>query len=140
MFGNLSNPVSAYKSVGVDTAVTMADPHRLILMLFDGAAIAIGEARQHMTQGRIAEKGMAISKAIDIIGNGLKASLDVQQGGELAERLAALYDYMITRLLYANLKNNAAALDEVAALLADIHSAWQEIGKTPPPAAESAAA
>ena len=140
MFDNLTNPVSAYKSVSVDAAVAMSDPHRLILMLFDGALIAVGEARSHMAQGSIAEKGVSVSKAIDIIDNGLKASLDVRQGGELAQRLSALYDYMLTRLIYANLRNNVAALDEVTGLLGDLRGAWAEIGKAQRPDAGSAAA
>jgi flagellar protein FliS len=75
----------------------------------------------------IAAKGLAVSKAIEIIINGLKASLDVEAGGELASRLAALYDYMAERLLYANLNNNRAALDEVAGLLQGLREAWQGI-------------
>lgn len=129
MFGTLS-PTQAYQRVGLETSVKDADPHRLILLLFDGAATAISIARTHMASGERALKGQAISKAIDIINNGLKASLDMSQGGELAERLAALYQYMVTRLLYANLKDNIAVLDEVSGLLGEIHEAWKEIRKT----------
>jgi flagellin-specific chaperone FliS len=81
-----------------------------------------------MQQEKIAaRKGEAISKAIDIIGNGLKVSLDLEQGGELAERLDALYDYLVLRLLRANLDNDLRALEEVAALLEEVHGAWREI-------------
>lgn len=137
MFGTFNNPVNAYKSVGIETNIATADPHRLILLLFEGAKLAIFDAKTQMAADHVAEKGMAISKAIDIITNGLKASLDLEQGGELALQLTALYDYMVTRLLFANLKNNAAVLDEVLSLLGEIHSAWEEIGKqstkdTPP--------
>jgi flagellar protein FliS len=72
-------------------------------LLFAGAQAAIGKARGAMQQQQIAAKGEAISKAIDIIANGLKLSLDVEKGGELAERLDALYDYLVLRLLRANL-------------------------------------
>ena len=128
MFGNY-NPVSAYKSVGVDSAVTAADPHKLILLLLDGGLSAISIAKGAMTRQDIAAKGEAISKAIDIIQNGLRASLDKEQGGELAVQLDLLYDYMGRRLLHANMKNDAAALDEVTALLGEIHAAWTEIRK-----------
>lgn len=131
MFGAFNSPVAAYKSVGLETTVTSADPHQLILLLFEGAKLAIFDAKQHMAENHVAEKGMAISKAIDIITNGLRASLDLEKGGELAAQLAALYEYMATRLLFANLKNNSAALDEVVSLLGEIHSAWAEIGKQP---------
>lgn len=127
MFGSAQNGISAYKKVGVDAAVEVADPHRLVLLLFEGALAAIGAARSALAGNRIAEKGQAISKAIDIISNGLKLSLDKEQGGELAERLEALYSYMELRLLYANLKNDDKVLEEVANLLGEIYSAWRQI-------------
>lgn len=127
MFGMNKSPVAAYRQVGTDVAIEGADPHRLIMMLFEGAQTALIQARSHMEQKNIAEKGVAITKAIDIITNGLLASLDEKQGGELAERLAALYDYISHRLLWANLKNDVAALDEAAFLLGELHSAWAQI-------------
>jgi flagellar protein FliS len=127
MFANARNALSAYRKVGVDAAIEVADPHRLILLLFAGAQAAIGNARAAMQQQQIAAKGEAISKAIDIIGNGLKLSLDLEKGGEIAQRLDALYDYLIVRLLRANLDNDLPALEEVAGLLEEIHGAWREI-------------
>lgn len=135
MFGSPRNPVAAYTSVGIETSVPTADPHKLILLLFEGAKIAISAARLQMAEGQIAEKGSSISKAIDIITNGLKASLDYEAGGDLSEKLGALYDYMAQRLLWANLKNDDAALDEVMRLLNELHSAWAQI---PPNAAQAA--
>ena len=73
---------------------------------------------------------MAISKAIEIILNGLKVSLDYEAGGDLAQRLGALYDYMTQRLLYANLHNSRPAMDEVTQLLTDLKSAWEAIGSS----------
>jgi len=127
MFGMMHNPAESYAKVGVDAAVETSDPHRLILMLFDGAIAAISLARIHMAAGEIPQKGAAISKAIDLISNGLLASLDMEAGGELAERLAALYDYMTQRLLFANLKNSLATLDEVMELLTSLREAWAQI-------------
>jgi len=127
MFHMMRNPGAAYAQVGVETAVPEADPHQLILLLFEGAKSAIVQARANLDSGHIAAKGEAVSKAIDIIDNGLKASLNTDAGGELVANLAALYDYMVRRLLWANLKNDRAALDEVATLLGEIHSAWAEI-------------
>lgn len=127
MLGNARNAISAYQKVGVDAAVEVADPYRLILLLFSGAQAALGTARAAMQHNLIAEKGAAISKAIDIISNGLKVSLDLQSGGEIALRLDALYDYMVLRLLNANIKNDLKTLEEVAGLLEEIHSAWREI-------------
>lgn len=128
MFSNRSyNPAGAYAELGRDSDVRSADPHRLIVLLFEGAESAIAIARVHAEQGNIAERGNHISKAIDIIANGLKASLDQQQGGELAIRLAALYDYMVSRLLWANMKNDIPTMDEVHGLLSEIHDAWNQI-------------
>lgn len=127
MFGRNLNPVAAYSEVGIGAKVKSATPHQLILLLFEGAASAITVAKLHIERGEVAQKGKLISQAIDIITNGLKASLNLEAGGKLAEQLAALYDYMARRLLSANLENNVAALDEVSKLLDEIHSAWIEI-------------
>lgn len=127
MFGMMRSPAQSYAKVGIEAAVESSDPHRLILMLFDGAITAVSLAKIHMDAGDIPQKGMAISKAIDIVTNGLQASLDMDSGGDLAGRLAGLYDYMAQRLLFANLKNSAAALDEVSELLTSLRDAWAEI-------------
>lgn len=121
---------AAYSSVGVETGVSTADPHKLILMLFEGALLQIGTAAIALENKDVPGKGMAISKAIEIILNGLKVSLDYEAGGELAQRLGALYDYMTQRLLYANLHNSRPAMDEVTQLLTDLKSAWEAIGSS----------
>lgn len=130
MFGS-ARSAATYRNVELETQLTMASPHKLILMLFDGALLAIASATTQMAEKRTAEKGKSISKAIDIIMNGLKVSLDYQAGGELAERLGALYDYMCDRLLYANLHNDPAILDEVRGLLREVRSGWEEIANDP---------
>lgn len=119
---------AAYSDVSVETGVSTADPHKLILMLFEGALLQIGTATAALENANVPGKGMAISKAIDIITNGLKVSLDYDAGGDLAYRLGALYDYMARRLLYANAENSRPALDEVAKLLTELKDAWAAIG------------
>ncbi|MCX7898434.1 MAG: flagellar export chaperone FliS [Rhodocyclaceae bacterium] len=131
MYSSTTNPSQAYSQVGVETGIMGASPHSLILMLFDGALAAVARAQHGLATGAIAEKGTAITKAIDILTNGLKASLDYEKGGELAARLAALYDYMCDRLFYANLKNDQAALGEVQQLLSEIRDAWAKIANDP---------
>ncbi|KJG86777.1 flagellar export chaperone FliS [Yersinia pestis] len=118
----------AYAQVGLESGVMSASPHQLIVMLFDGAQSALIRARILMSQGNIPAKGAAISKAIDIINNGLSAGLNLDKGGEMAENLSALYDYMSRRLLYANLHNDEQAINEVCALLENIADAWRQIG------------
>jgi flagellar protein FliS len=127
MFGHHQSPTSAYAQVGLESAVRSSDPHGLILLLFEGAASAMSLAMLHMEQKNVAQRGVNISKAIDIILNGLKACLDLESSGELGERLSALYEYIVQRLLWANMKSDAAALQECINLLGEIHSAWAEI-------------
>ncbi len=125
---------NAYARVGVESAVMSASPHQLIVMLFDGAIASIRTARIHMQDGNITEKGRAISKALDIVNNGLLSALDADKGGEIAERLGSLYDYVARLLLTANLRDDAQSLDQAETLLADIASAWREIGEPAAPA------
>lgn len=123
-----SRNASAYAQVSMQTQVDSASPHKLITLLFEGAISAIEIAKLHMERGETAQRGKAISHAIDIVSNGLKVSLNLEDGGELAQRLQALYDYIVRRLLTANLHNDLAALTEARELLSEIHSAWIQIG------------
>lgn len=126
-----STGANSYAKVGLQSAAMSASPHQLITMLFDGAKTAIVMARHHMANKEIAAKGNAISKAINIIDNGLKVSLDAEAGGkagaELVANLSALYDYISQRLMYANLRNDPSLLDEADRLLDSIGSAWRAI-------------
>lgn len=130
MFQMARNASAAYANVGVQTDIIEASPVKLIVMLYDGAILALASARGALASGDIALRGAKISKAIEIINDGLKACLDYNTGGDLANRLGALYDYMSERLLYANLNANAAAIDEVVGLLNELKSAWEEIQQT----------
>ena len=138
MFASSHRALKAYAEVGVETGVAAANPHKLILMLFEGAILAVAAAKMHMQRKETALRGEAVSKAIMIIDAGLKASLDLKAGGEMAGRLLALYDYMLGRLLYANLKVRPEPLDEVSHLLAELKSAWAAIGTTPAAAGHEA--
>lgn len=115
---------NAYARVGVETGVMGASPHRLIVLLYQGARQAIAQARMHLQQGNVADRGMAISKAIRIIESGLQQSLNLEVGGEIAGRLNALYSYMTRRLLEANIKQSETMLVEVDGLLATLEEAW----------------
>jgi flagellar protein FliS len=115
-----------YGKVSVQTGASYASPHRLITMLLDGALEKISAAKGFMQRGEIANKGNYISWAISIV-EGLRLSLDTDKGGEVAENLDRLYDYMERRLVEANASNSEEMLDEVSSLLVTIKSAWQEI-------------
>lgn len=127
MFNRRMRGANAYSQVNLETAVQSADPHQLILMLYDGALMALAQAVVAMEQKDIPKRAQSISRAIAIIHDGLHASLDVESGGELGERLAALYDYMVERLTQANATNNAAAVQEVSGLLRTLREAWAEM-------------
>ena len=81
-----------------------------------------------MKAGNIPEKGKSVSRAMQLIDHGLRASLDKNAGGEIAENLDALYEYMGARLLMANLKNDLTILEEVQRLLTELSDAWNAIG------------
>ena len=132
MYASRHSAVKAYAQVGIETDVASANPHKLILMLFEGARLSIATAKLHMQRNEVSAKGEAISKAISIIDQGLKASLDVNAGGKLAGKLYALYEYMCHRLLVANLKNQPEILDEVSNLLRELNDAWTSIGQDAP--------
>ncbi|HEX7932997.1 MAG TPA: flagellar export chaperone FliS [Paraburkholderia sp.] len=142
MFSPGHSGANAYARVGVETGVMGASPHRLIVMLYQGARRAIAQARMHVQQGNVPARGEAIGKAIQIVESGLQQSLNLEVGGEIAQRLNALYSYMSRRLLEANIKESEAMLVEVDGLLATLEEAW--IGIAPEiarmaaqPAAES---
>ncbi|MCH5052351.1 flagellar export chaperone FliS [Pectobacterium aquaticum] len=134
MYGN--NASRAYAQIGVESSVMSASPHQLIVLLFDGARSAMVRARILLEQGDIQGKGIALSKAIDIITNGLKAGLDMEKGGELAINLSALYDYMVQKLMIANLHNDANLITEIEVLLENIADAWRQIGPNYQPTQE----
>lgn len=117
-----------YQSVNNQAQAVDASPHRLIQMLMEGGLTRIAQASGAMEREQTALKGELIGKAIGIIG-GLRESLDLAQGGELASNLDNLYQYMVARLLKANAQNDASALEEVAKLLRDVKAGWDAIGQ-----------
>lgn len=125
MFGSFGSPANAYVQVGVETGVSAASPHQLILMLYDGLLQNVAQAREALTKQDVARKGELLTKAIRIIEEGLRASLDRERGGEIAQQLDALYEYMIQRLLTGNLRNDLAMLEEVSGLASGLRDAWE---------------
>lgn len=118
---------AAYRSMAVETGLAGASAHRLVEMLYDGFMESVTMARGAMREGRIEAKGRAIGRAARIVEEGLKAGLNLGQGGQLAADLEGLYRYIGMRLTQANLKNDEAALDECARLMQPLADAWKEI-------------
>jgi len=121
-----SAAMNQYKQVGVQSAVGNADPHTLIQMLIDGAIQRLNTAKMHVQQNNIALKGENISKAISII-DGLRSSLNMKKGGEIAQNLESLYEYMQRQLLVANVENKLENIEEVISLMNEIRSGWESI-------------
>ena len=121
-----SAAVNQYKQMGTKVAAETADPHLLTQMLIDGAIERINSAKYFIEQKEVARKGESIGKAISII-DGLKVSLDMEKGGEIASNLEALYDYMQRQLLAANLHDKSENLDEVLSLMNEIRAGWAAI-------------
>ncbi|BAT39674.1 flagellar export chaperone FliS [Escherichia albertii] len=116
----------AYAQIGVESAVMSASQQQLVTMLFDGVLSALVRARLFMQDNNPQGKGASLSKAINIIENGLRVSLDEESQDELTQNLIALYSYMVRRLLQANLRNDVSAVEEVESLMRNIADAWKE--------------
>jgi flagellar secretion chaperone FliS len=116
---------AAYIAQYQNSQVNTASPERLLIMMYDGAIRFVGEASSHLEDGRVGERGIAISKAMAIISE-LSATLDHEIGGQIAANLAGLYDYMLRELLQANLHDDGERLTRVKGLLADLRLTWLE--------------
>jgi flagellar protein FliS len=118
-----SSTLGAYQSVAAHGGVAASDPHRLIVMLMDGALERIAQARGCMQHGVAGDKNALIASATAIIDE-LRCSLDLKAGGSIAANLDDLYDYLCRQLIKANVDNRIATLDEVTQLLNEIRNAW----------------
>ena len=121
-----ASKLAAYRSTSAHAGVESADPHRLVVMLMDGALERIAAARGLMSHGGGAEKAQLLHRAVAIIDE-LRNSLNFKAGGEISVNLDRLYEYMCTRLMQANASNKPEWLDEVSRLLNEVRSAWLQI-------------
>ena len=117
-----------YTHVSVEGAAGDRSGHELVALLFDGLLAAMARARGGMQQGDIATKSRAIDNALRIIGEGLRAGLNLREGGALARDLNDLYGYIELRLTRANLRNEEAGLLECTQLVKTLQEAWRQIG------------
>jgi flagellar protein FliS len=126
------HPGSLYQQVGIETRLSGASPLQLVAMLFEGWMTAVAQARGAMKAGDAGAKGSAISRAVRIIEEGLRAGLDLDAGGDLARDLNDLYSHLTFRLTFANLRNDEAALEECQRLMRPLQEAWTAIGDSAP--------
>ena len=125
-YSKMHNGLAQYAQVAGSAEAAYASPHRLVQMLMEAAldkiAVASGQASRRDFEG----KGKSINWAISII-NGLRTSLNLEEGGEIAGNLDDLYDYMVRRLVEANAASDPTILNEVAGLLGEVKAGWDAI-------------
>ncbi|MFW6115356.1 MAG: flagellar export chaperone FliS [Thermodesulfobacteriota bacterium] len=117
-----TNGIQSYRKTNVLTA----DPKRLVLMCYEGMIDSLNLAKQKIGEKDYEAKGKALVKAQDILQE-LMNSLDFDKGGSIARSLDSLYNYMLRRMLHANLEKDIGAIDEVVEMLSTLKSAWEEI-------------
>ncbi|MBC3437616.1 flagellar export chaperone FliS [Pseudomonas sp. BW16M2] len=128
------NPMLAlrqYQKVNGVAQTSEASPHRLVQMLMQGGLDRLAQAKGAIARKDVAQKGILIGKAIDIIG-GLREGLDLENHADSLTDLDNLYTYMSRRLVEANVKSDPAIIDEVARLLITVKEGWDAIGEQQP--------
>ena len=131
MYGQ--NKAAQYRAVRSHGLVADASPTRLVQIMFEGVLAHLATARGSMERIKddrplndVIAKGNAMGKAVALIGQ-LNGTLDMQRGGQIAENLRALYEYMLNRLTLANATNDVRVVAEVAGLVAEVKSGWDQI-------------
>lgn len=130
--------LAAYRSVSAHGAVADTDPHALVLTMLDAVLARVAAARACIERRETRQMASLLHSAVILIAE-LRGSLNLQDGGSLAQNLSDLYDYMARRLIHANLNGDAGAAAEVLSLLGEIRGAWAAIGPQVRPAAQRAA-
>ncbi|MDI9279071.1 flagellar export chaperone FliS [Pantoea sp. EABMAA-21] len=125
MYGQTGN--RAYSAVSLESQVSGATPHQLIALLFEGAINAMRRAEIYFQTGNVARGGEMISRAINIIDNGLRAGLDHQVGGQIAADLERLYEYVSRNLLLASVNQSAESLPQLITLMVEMSDTWKAI-------------
>jgi flagellar secretion chaperone FliS len=122
----MSYGIKAYKAVGIKDDLAVADPHRVIQLLMQGALENLAKAKGCIERKDFAGKSSTISKGMTIISS-LQSSLDMEAGAEISENLASLYEFMVNHLILASRENSIEKISEVMELLLTIKSAWDQI-------------
>lgn len=122
----MSYGVKAYKAVGIKDDLAVADPHRVIQLLMQGALENIAKAKGAIERKDFAVKSATISKAMAII-SALQGSLDMDAGGEISNNLWSLYDFMINQLVLASRESSIDKLNDILGILLTVKSAWDQI-------------
>lgn len=118
---------NTYRNLAAETSVSQANPHQLVGLLFEALLQSLATAKGSILNKDIPAKGRAISRAVRLLEEGLKAGLDMERGGELALNLSSLYDFCIFRVTDANLRNDALMIEEVINLIRPVADGWSQI-------------
>ena len=126
-FANNMRSANAYQNIGAETAVSGGSPHQLVSLLFEALLQSLVSTKGSILNRDFATKGRHIGRAVRIMEEGLKASLDDEHGGDVAATLRSLYDICIYKTTLANLRNDPALIDEVIQLIQPVADAWNQI-------------
>jgi flagellar secretion chaperone FliS len=118
--------LSQYGKIKDDTQTMYASPHQLMLMLFDGALEAMSLTIAAIQNKNFELRSKQNTRSITII-NGMRECLDMDAGGELADNLYSLYQYMTQELFRASFKNDAETIRNIQTMLKDIRGSWEKI-------------
>ncbi|WP_435952275.1 flagellar export chaperone FliS [Dryocola sp. BD626] len=118
---------NAYAQVSLESQVAGATPHQLITLLFEGAISAMLRAKIYFETGNIAKRGEMISRAINIIDNGLRSALNHDIGGQVTEEMESLYEYVSRSLLLLNLEKKPEELPHLIEIMTNLSNTWKEI-------------
>lgn len=118
--------LQSYRKVSLESQLADASPHKITQMLFAGALERLAQSRIAIEQGNIENKGLLIGKAMSII-QGLRSALVMDKGGDLANNLHDLYEYVLRRLMDANLNSDLNAIDDAAGIMRELKEAWDAI-------------
>lgn len=108
------------------SVIQTTDKVQIVMMLYDGAVNHLRQARQDIENGDIVSKGTHLSKVTAIITE-LSNVLDMEKGGEIAKNLRSIYDFVLRRLIQANLRNDIKAIDEAYEVISIIRDGWREM-------------
>lgn len=117
----------AYSRMGVESGVMAASPLQVIIMLYERSISLLRESKIHIEHGNMEGKGVALSKVIDIINNGLSLALDRSVNPEVADNLSSLYEYLVTSLILANRHNDVDKIDKAIEVLDELCSGWKAV-------------
>jgi flagellar secretion chaperone FliS len=114
--------IAAYK----ENAVATQSRGRLVVLLYEGAIRFLRQAQQELEAGDMAAKGEHINKAVAIL-HELDSCLNMDDGGEIAQNLRSIYQFMVRHLGEANVQRNPTHIQDVIECLESLNESWKAI-------------